>query len=501
MHECKPRQTSMSPQNCVRRNTIQFSGLSSPTPTSHPRSPGLRTNCEELATLSRSPPKGSRGVNPDVGPGADEGVSHQNHIPQIHRATSVAFPHTWRPDGKNDLQIGTLTSHYLCDPQPSSRSNSPLSPYHVKSLPSSPRRCSLQPSSQAFANHVSPAKTFVQSIAERRHSTYHSPPKLPPAHYRCTFVGCTCMQYSLSSRVSGMTNEELLASGLTVQLCMNCSHGIGYHNAEKDISTGTLNVQTLVANHASVPSIRRQSYILPEMQVAVNFKCKVDDCQCDGYRISSEVGQLTVDHFLALPSASQQCTGCHHGLAHHPDVMKCLGRATVTLQHMVSSTSPIMSPITDLAKVETVTPASSPTQEPLKSFQTTVIEKVTPASSPTREPLKSFQASAAIAEPFAARSSSTIEETKPQRSTSPPQPAIPLGLLREPPPDMLCPITHELMVEPVILADGHSYELAVIEKWLANHDVSPMTGEVLPSKRTTPNITLKKLIGAWKDES
>jgi hypothetical protein len=70
---------------------------------------------------------------------------------------------------------------------------------------------------------------------------------------------------------------------------------------------------------------------------------------------------------------------------------------------------------------------------------------------------------------------------------------------REPPPDMLCPITQELMIEPVILADGHSYELSAITLWLSKHNVSPMTGDVLPHKTPTPNYTLKKLIMAWKD--
>ncbi len=31
------------------------------------------------------------------------------------------------------------------------------------------------------------------------------------------------------------------------------------------------------------------------------------------------------------------------------------------------------------------------------------------------------------------------------------------------------------MRDPVVCADGHSYERAVIEEWLQDHDTSPLT--------------------------
>ena len=37
------------------------------------------------------------------------------------------------------------------------------------------------------------------------------------------------------------------------------------------------------------------------------------------------------------------------------------------------------------------------------------------------------------------------------------------------PNELICPITMELMTEPVIAADGHSYEKAAIEEWLKDH--------------------------------
>ncbi|MCO5577640.1 hypothetical protein L7F22_031471 [Adiantum nelumboides] len=48
------------------------------------------------------------------------------------------------------------------------------------------------------------------------------------------------------------------------------------------------------------------------------------------------------------------------------------------------------------------------------------------------------------------------------------------------PPEFVDCITQEVMKDPVITADGHSYERIAIEKWLEHHNTSPKTGEVLP---------------------
>ena len=50
-------------------------------------------------------------------------------------------------------------------------------------------------------------------------------------------------------------------------------------------------------------------------------------------------------------------------------------------------------------------------------------------------------------------------------------------------PDALCcPISMEIMRDPVICADGHTYERAEIESWFANNRTSPKTGAVLPRR-------------------
>uniref|UniRef100_A0A8C3K4Q2 WD repeat, SAM and U-box domain-containing protein 1 n=1 Tax=Calidris pygmaea TaxID=425635 RepID=A0A8C3K4Q2_9CHAR len=66
------------------------------------------------------------------------------------------------------------------------------------------------------------------------------------------------------------------------------------------------------------------------------------------------------------------------------------------------------------------------------------------------------------------------------------------------PDEFLCPITRELMKDPVIAADGYSYEKDAIEKWISNkRRSSPMTNLPLPTLVLTPNRTLKMAIGRW----
>jgi len=54
---------------------------------------------------------------------------------------------------------------------------------------------------------------------------------------------------------------------------------------------------------------------------------------------------------------------------------------------------------------------------------------------------------------------------------------------------LLCPITHALMVDPVLAEDGHTYERSSIELWLTNNPTSPL----VPNKRLKASnlITLR----------
>ncbi len=52
-----------------------------------------------------------------------------------------------------------------------------------------------------------------------------------------------------------------------------------------------------------------------------------------------------------------------------------------------------------------------------------------------------------------------------------------------------------LMVEPVIAADGHTYEKAAIQTWLQQHTISPVTGAFLAHTRIVPNVLIKSAVG------
>ncbi|MQL93030.1 hypothetical protein Taro_025658 [Colocasia esculenta] len=66
------------------------------------------------------------------------------------------------------------------------------------------------------------------------------------------------------------------------------------------------------------------------------------------------------------------------------------------------------------------------------------------------------------------------------------------------PDDFRCPISLELMKDPVIVATGQTYERGYIEKWLeAGHDTCPKTQQTLSNKSLTPNYVLRSLIAQW----
>ena len=65
--------------------------------------------------------------------------------------------------------------------------------------------------------------------------------------------------------------------------------------------------------------------------------------------------------------------------------------------------------------------------------------------------------------------------------------------------DLRCPISLEIMSDPVIASDGHSYEREAITRWLSFRRTSPMTGAILTSDRLVPNHRLRALIDHLRD--
>lgn len=60
-----------------------------------------------------------------------------------------------------------------------------------------------------------------------------------------------------------------------------------------------------------------------------------------------------------------------------------------------------------------------------------------------------------------------------------------------------CPVTHELFRDPVLAADGHTYERAALTEWLQRGSVrSIRTNSLLPTTSFTPNYSLR-WIAEW----
>ena len=70
--------------------------------------------------------------------------------------------------------------------------------------------------------------------------------------------------------------------------------------------------------------------------------------------------------------------------------------------------------------------------------------------------------------------------------------------LPEVPDGFLCPISHSVLVDPVIAQDGHTYERDAIEQWLTTHITSPLTGAEMGSTTLTPNFALRDVINQMK---
>lgn len=59
---------------------------------------------------------------------------------------------------------------------------------------------------------------------------------------------------------------------------------------------------------------------------------------------------------------------------------------------------------------------------------------------------------------------------------------------------LTCPITLEMMKEPVMASDGHTYERKAIIQWIQQHGTSPKTREPLTIESLKTNYAIKKLI-------
>jgi len=66
----------------------------------------------------------------------------------------------------------------------------------------------------------------------------------------------------------------------------------------------------------------------------------------------------------------------------------------------------------------------------------------------------------------------------------------------DPLPSFICPISQEIMTDPVILSDGHTYEREYIIEWFIHNTTSPVTGlQIDPI--VFDNIALRNSIQEW----
>mmetsp|Transcript_13609 Transcript_13609/g.20411 ORF Transcript_13609/g.20411 Transcript_13609/m.20411 type:complete len:198 (-) Transcript_13609:328-921(-) len=60
----------------------------------------------------------------------------------------------------------------------------------------------------------------------------------------------------------------------------------------------------------------------------------------------------------------------------------------------------------------------------------------------------------------------------------------------------VCPITYQIMEDPVQTSNGQTFERAAIQEWLRNHNTCPLTNMEI-TRELTPNIALRGVIAAY----
>jgi hypothetical protein len=68
------------------------------------------------------------------------------------------------------------------------------------------------------------------------------------------------------------------------------------------------------------------------------------------------------------------------------------------------------------------------------------------------------------------------------------------------PEEFLCPISYELMEDPVLLG-GHSFERQALTAWLAQRPINPLTNEQVNPASVVSNFALREAIRRWKTQN
>jgi hypothetical protein len=72
---------------------------------------------------------------------------------------------------------------------------------------------------------------------------------------------------------------------------------------------------------------------------------------------------------------------------------------------------------------------------------------------------------------------------------------------QEVPQDYFCPISQDIMSDPVVTPNGTTCERASIETWLLTQSTCPFSREPLTKDQLRPNRLIKNLIEQWKQQN
>ncbi len=72
---------------------------------------------------------------------------------------------------------------------------------------------------------------------------------------------------------------------------------------------------------------------------------------------------------------------------------------------------------------------------------------------------------------------------------------------QEPPPSFICPITNDIMVDPMIDKHGHTFEKAAITQWLKTKTTCPLSNQQMSLDELAPNRALKEVIESYQATS
>ena len=66
--------------------------------------------------------------------------------------------------------------------------------------------------------------------------------------------------------------------------------------------------------------------------------------------------------------------------------------------------------------------------------------------------------------------------------------------------EIICPITHQIFLDPVLASDGFTYEKKAIKKVIENNKISPMTKQII-SSTTFPNLFVKHYVNSYLEKN